>query len=107
MYAASSQGAPPTCGTRYAELSIPENGLAYEMMSQIATLLKTGGSNSPLPSGFQVRHLIHVGESQQAGSLVTYASAFHLDGVNDGYFIQAVFGDGQLCVASTAGRRCA
>ncbi len=85
----STFGAPPTCGTRYAELSIPENGLAYEMMSQIATLLKTGGSNSPLPASFQVRNLIHVGESQQAGSLVTYASAFHLDGVNDGYFVQA------------------
>ena len=79
----------PTCGTRYASLSIPENGLAYEMMSQIATVLKTSGSNSPLPSDFQVKRLFHVGESQQGGSVITYANSFHLDGINDGYFIQA------------------
>lgn len=80
---------PPTCGTRYSALSLPENGLAYEMMSQIANLLKSPNGNNPLPADYAVTRLMHVGESQQAGSLVTYASAFHLDGVNDGYFIQA------------------
>lgn len=80
---------PPSCGARYASLSLPENGLAFEMMSQIATLLKSDRAENPIPGSYQVERLFHVGESQQAGSVVTYASAFHLDGVNDGYFIQS------------------
>ena len=81
---------PPSCGTRYATLSLPENGLAYEMMSQIANLLKSDAPENPLPRAYAVRRLFHAGESQQAGSVITYASAFHLDGVNDGYFIQSL-----------------
>jgi hypothetical protein len=80
---------PPSCGSRYATLSLPENGLAFEALSQIANLLKNGGATSPIPEEYEVERLFHVGESQQAGSVVTYASAFHLDGVNDGYFIQS------------------
>lgn len=80
---------PPSCGTRYSTLSLPENGLAYDMMSQIANLLRTRGGDNPIPANYRVKRLFHVGESQQAGSLVTYASGFHLPGVNDGYFIQA------------------
>lgn len=80
---------PPTCGTRYQSLSLPENGLAYEMMSQIANLLRSASTQNPIPQAYPVRKLFHVGESQQAGSLVTYASAFHLADVNDGYFIQS------------------
>jgi hypothetical protein len=78
---------PPACGTRYATLSLPENGVAFEMVSQIANLLKTGSTGSPLPSGFEVERLYHAGQSQQGGAMVTYASAFHFD-VNDGYFVQ-------------------
>jgi hypothetical protein len=80
---------PPSCGSRYATLSLPENGLAYEMMSQIANLLKSDDPHNPLPQAYRVRRLFHAGESQQAGSVITYASAFHLDDVNDGYFIQS------------------
>jgi hypothetical protein len=80
---------PPACGTRYSTLSLPENGLAYDMGSQIANLLKNGGASSPLPAEYVVEKLLHSGESQQAGSIVTYASGFHLDGVNDGYFVQS------------------
>ena len=78
---------PPTCGTRYATLSLPENGLAYEMMSQIANLLKSDSPENPLPANFEVERIYHTGQSQQGGSMVTYASAFHFD-VNDGYFVQ-------------------
>lgn len=78
---------PPTCGTRYASLSLPENGLAYEMVSQIANLLKSSAPGSPLPADFRVKRLYHAGQSQQGGSMVTYASAFHFD-ANDGYFVQ-------------------
>jgi len=76
---------PPTCGTRYSTLSLPENGLAFEMVSQIANLLK--GPDAPLPNSFDVERLYHAGQSQQGGSMVTYASAFHF-GANDGYFVQ-------------------
>jgi hypothetical protein len=78
---------PPTCGTRYATLSLPDDGLAYEMVSQIANLLKSNSPDNPLPMGYDVERLYHVGQSQQGGSMVTYASAFHFD-VNDGYFVQ-------------------
>ena len=80
---------PPACGSRYASLSLPENGLAYEMMSQIASLLAGRDPQNPIPARYRVERVFHVGESQQAGSVITYASAFHLDGVNDGYFIQS------------------
>ncbi len=80
---------PPRCGTRYTSLSLPENGLAFEMMSQIAAMLRSTAGEAIIPGAYRVQKLFHVGESQQAGSLVTYASAFHLPGVNDGYFIQS------------------
>jgi len=75
------------CRQRYASLSLPENGQAYEMMSQIAHALKHGGTSSPLPAGYRVRRLFHAGQSQQGGSVITYATAFHFP-ANDGYFVQ-------------------
>jgi hypothetical protein len=78
---------PPTCGTRYAALALPENGVAYEMVSQIANLLKSDSPENPLPDDVEVERLYHAGQSQQGGSVITYASAFHFD-VNDGYFVQ-------------------
>jgi len=78
---------PPSCGTRYATLSLPENGLAYEMVSQIANLLKSDSPENPLPKKFDVERIYHAGQSQQGGSMVTYASGFHFD-ANDGYFVQ-------------------
>ncbi len=79
---------PPTCGTRYASLSLPENGVAFEMVSQIAHLLKTQAAPNPLHPDYPVELLFHAGQSQQGGSMVTYASAFHFPD-NDGYFVQA------------------
>jgi hypothetical protein len=79
---------PKLCGQRYESLFLGDNGQAYEIGSQIANALKNGPS-SPLPEGFVVERVYHAGYSQQGGSMVTYASAFHLPGVNDGYFVQA------------------
>jgi hypothetical protein len=79
---------PPTCPTRYVDLSMPENGQAYEISSQLANALKLGGADSPLPVDFDVERVFHAGQSQQGGSMVTYATAFHFP-ANDGYFIQA------------------
>jgi hypothetical protein len=68
---------PANCGEgRYDALSIPENGQAYEMLSQIATLLKSDSPANPLSEGFEVERIFHAGYSQQGGSLVTYASAW-------------------------------
>ena len=80
---------PPICGTRYRTLSLPENGLAYEMMSQVAHALRSG-NGSPLPTQYAVARVFHAGQSQQGGSVITYATAFHFPD-NDGYFIQAAF----------------
>jgi len=82
----------PTCGTRYSTLTLPDDGLAYEMMSQIANFIRGDDAQNPLPPDFEVARVFHAGESQQAGSVVTYASAFDqhgLHGINDGYFIQS------------------
>ena len=76
------------CGARYESLFLEDDGQAYEIGSQIANALKNG-PNSPLPESFTVERVYHAGYSQQGGSMVTYASAFHLPGVNDGYFVQA------------------
>ena len=80
---------PKSCGTRYETLSLPANGLAWDVMSQIANLLKSDDVSNPLPVDYAVERVLHVGESQQAGSVITYASGFHLDGLNDGYFVQS------------------
>jgi hypothetical protein len=77
------------CQTRYAALDMSENGLAWDMVSQIASLLKSPADpQNPLPAGYTVERLYHAGQSQQGGSLVTYATAFHF-AANDGYFVQA------------------
>jgi hypothetical protein len=82
---------PPTCGTRYSTLSLPDDGLAYDMVSQIANLLRSNSPENPLPSEFDVERVYHAGQSQQGGSMVTYASGFHFPG-NDGYFVQQAAG---------------
>ena len=79
---------PETCGTRYAALEMSENGQAFEMVSQIAHMLKGSGSENPLSPDYPVLRIFHSGQSQQGGSIVTYATAFHFPS-NDGYFIQA------------------
>jgi len=37
------------CRQRYETLSLPENGQAYDVVSQIVHALRTGGASSPLP----------------------------------------------------------
>ena len=94
------------CRSRYASLSLPENGQAYEMMSQIAHLLKQGGPESPLAGSGRVRRIFHAGQSQQGGSLITYATAFHFPD-NAGYFVQTfstarAINFGPVCGAANA-----
>jgi hypothetical protein len=94
------------CRQRYATLSLPENGQAYDALSQIAHALKQGGASSPLPAAYPVERVFHTGQSQQGGSVITYASDFHFP-ANDGYFVQvAAFGrainSGPVCGSAGA-----
>jgi hypothetical protein len=94
------------CGQRYATLSLPENGQAYEVMSQLAHALKQGGTAGPLPPAYRVRRVLHAGQSQQGGSVITYATAFHFP-ANDGYFVQTfstarAINSGPACGAANA-----
>lgn len=94
------------CRQRYATLSLPENGQAYDALSQIAHALKQRGASSPLPADYPVERIFHAGQSQQGGSIVTYASDFHFPD-NDGYFVQvAAFGrainSGPVCGSAGA-----
>jgi len=79
----------PTCGTRYATLSLPDDGLIWDIADQLSNLIKSGSSDSPIPTQYQVERIYHTGQSQQGGSMVTYASGFHGSGLVDGYFVQA------------------
>jgi hypothetical protein len=91
------------CLQRYATLSMPENGQAYDVVSQLAHALKEGGATSPLPPEYPVERIFHVGQSQQGGSVITYASDFHFE-ANDGYFPQvAAFGRDINFAAATCG----
>ncbi len=78
---------PATCQTRYLDLLISENGQAYEIGNQLARLLRNPAT-SPLPEDYVVQRIFHSGQSQQGGSIITYASAFHDPDASDGYFVQ-------------------
>ena len=92
----------PSCGTRYTGLSIPENGMAYDIMNQLTNLLKSDHPDNPLGGRFTPDIVLHAGESQQAGSVITFASSFHTPGLGDGYFVQSNIG----ARAINAGSRC-
>lgn len=84
-------GLAPECGTRYAGLSITDNGQEYEIISQIVTGLKSGASSQvPMPRRFvpRIERVYVYGESQQAGSAIMHANEFAFDLV-DGYMIQS------------------
>jgi hypothetical protein len=83
---------PPTCGTRYATLSLPEDGLIWDIANQLANHLKSSAGDI-IPTNYSVERIYHAGQSQQGGSMVTFASGFHEPaGINDGYFVQANIG---------------
>ncbi|MEN8159108.1 MAG: alpha/beta hydrolase domain-containing protein [Myxococcota bacterium] len=75
------------CRDRYETLSMPENGQAYDVVSQLVHAMREGGVSSPLPPETPVERVFHTGQSQQGASVITYASDFHFPG-NDGYFPQ-------------------
>jgi hypothetical protein len=77
---------------RYADVDIPCNDLAWDMLRAIGTLVKQGGEHSPLRH-LPVRHVYLGGYSQSAVDTATFAMAFGpltrtADGrpAYDGYF---------------------
>jgi Alpha/beta hydrolase domain len=77
---------------RYAEVDLPTNDLAWEVLCDVGVLIKTGGPCSPLED-FRVHRVYLGGYSQSAVDVATFAMAFHntartLDGsaCYDGYF---------------------
>jgi hypothetical protein len=87
---------PPDASTQ------TENGLAWDIVSELGALLKQRGSRDNPLFGFPVQKLFAAGYSQSASYLVTYVNAIARHGyaampdghpIFDGYFIAA--GDGQ------------
>ncbi len=82
---------------RYGSLSIPGDGLSYDILSQAGRMLgpdRPRGGIDPW-DGLDVRKIIATGASQSAGRLLTYINALHLrDRVFDGYHPTIGFGMG-------------
>lgn len=77
---------------RYAEIDLPVNDFAWDVLRELGIMIKTGGIRSPLRH-LAVRRVYLAGYSQSAVDVATFAMAFHatarLPGgapVYDGYF---------------------
>jgi predicted lipoprotein with Yx(FWY)xxD motif len=74
--------------SRYADLSIVDDGQSYDIFSQVAAAARQAGS--PLLGGIAPRRIVATGVSQSAWRLVVYINAFHpLARVYDGYFLHS------------------
>ena len=87
---------PVRNSSRYAQLEMPHFGQVWDMLSEVAALLKSPGSDGNPLAGFPVRRTILTGYSQSVAYQVTYANSFHArdrlpDGgpLIDGYYLAA------------------
>lgn len=84
----------PRNASRYADISFPHFGQVWDMISQVAALLRSESSENPL-RGWRIERIILVGYSQSARYQITYLNSFHADttwngsSVIDGYYIAA------------------
>lgn len=78
--------------SRYAELEMPYFGQVWDMIAQLASLLRSDAHDNPLRD-LQVRKLVLVGYSQSVDYEVTYANHFHQAAPFDGYFLAAGSGN--------------
>ncbi len=73
---------------RYSRLSHPGDAFAYDIYSQVGSLVKTGALDQLNPEV-----VLAVGESQSAAYLTTYVNAIDpLAGVYDGFLVHSRFG---------------
>jgi len=63
---------------RYADLSIPVNDDAWDVLRQLGVVLRKGGEKSPL-GDLRAEHLYMGGYSQSGVDTATFAQAFHDD----------------------------
>ena len=87
---------PQRDSSRYAKLEMPYFGQIWDMLSEVAALLKSPDADGNPLAGFPVRRTILTGYSQSVAYQVTYANSFHArermpDGTPliDGYFLSA------------------
>ena len=78
--------------TRYADINVPSNDVAWDMLAQVGAAVKKGGAQSPLP-GLDPKHLYMAGYSQSgvdtAGFAIGLAKHYGTAAgkpVFDGYF---------------------
>ena len=73
---------------RYGSLYHPGDSFSYDMLTQVAGVLREGGQENLL-GGLQVTHLFAMGQSQSAGYLVSYYNAIQpLYQAYNGFLIQ-------------------
>jgi len=92
----STEGFPIRNNSRYASLEMPFFGQIWDMLSEVAALLKSADSPDNPLAGFDVERIILSGYSQSVAYQVTYANSFHADArmpggrpVIDGYYLAA------------------
>ena len=87
---------PTRNASRYAQLEMPYFGQVWDMLSEVAALLKSPGAEGAPLAGLAVQRTVLTGYSQSVAYQVTYANSFHHrermpDGAPliDGYFLSA------------------
>lgn len=76
---------PKRDSSRYAQLEMPYFGQVWDMLSEVAALLKSPATDGNPLAGYPVRRTILTGYSQSVAYQVTYANSFHArDGMPDG-----------------------
>lgn len=78
--------------SRYADLAMPYFGQTWDMIAQIANLLRSDTQANPL-ADLAVTRLILVGYSQSVDYQITYANHFHQAASFDGYYLAAGSGN--------------
>ena len=74
--AAQSADTAPATPYGFGSLEGTEEGLAWDILSQAANLLRNGGMNNAL-GGYPVDYLCLTGQSQSGGYINTYVDNFH------------------------------
>jgi hypothetical protein len=85
-------------GSRYADFSVPFDGLAYDIFSQAGQAIRHP-ANIDVLGGLKPKTFLAMGESQSAQRLSVYVNAIMPPGIYDGVLLLSTFGQ---AVHSTA-----
>jgi Alpha/beta hydrolase domain len=85
-HAVSDEDLKKVDAQRYSDIDIPSNDFAWDILTHIAAVVRSGAANSPL-HGIPVAHLYLGGYSQSGTETATYAMVFGANlAMFDGYF---------------------